>query len=184
MEEPTIEEVSLEQKRFLEERTREYKEQGADPLEAIHLAQNDWATAEEIRKKETDEVWDKFTNKIGLEKLLDDQMRRGLGTFKTAYEKAYPEKTIDFKLYYSSKKSEGGVIASVYLILEICRNGLWKVWRRKQINFQHIREMRDGYKWKLALQEAMYYDLMSFGITYCILLDEANEQPRKESRTN
>jgi len=177
MNEPLIKEVGEEELKFLAEKKSEYTRQGMSDKDAHELAMEDWKKLEANKNPEIDEAaWDQITKNIGLFDFLDDQIRRALGKYKSAWEKANPEQTMDFKLHL---KTHGGVgtagnkrlISGVSLILEKAQNGSWTVWREKKIEFTHIREMREGHKWKLALYEAMLHDLIAFGISYLVELD-------------
>lgn len=177
MNEPLIKEASEQELKFLAEQASQYVKQGMSDIDARALAAEDWKKLENLHDKMGEQAWDEFTRKIGLHTILEDQIRRCLGQYKAAWEKANAPYTLDFKLY---EKTRGGVgtsgnkqlIAGVSLILEKSLNGVWTVWRDKKIDFTHVGQMREAYKWKLALYEAMLHDLMAFGITYCLTMDD------------
>jgi len=164
---------------FLKEKQREYMAQGVHEVEAMQQATADLATKKAEMEEVGEEAWEQITKKVGLAEFLDDQLRRALGKVKTMWEGNNSGHTLDFKLHM---KTEGGVgtsgnkrlIAGVSLYLEYAIDGLWKVMRHKQIGFVHVREMKDGNKWKTTIHEALLHDIIAWGITYIILTDQYN----------
>lgn len=172
--EQIVQEVSREEIDFINAKSREYKEQGASDLDAAAMAAEDWAKAQKASDEAGEEMWDKITKQVGLADLLDDQIRRSLGVFKTTWQKHNPEQTVDFSLELYTEKGPSGLanrlIAGAGLRLSVSRNGVWSVWRDKRIAFQHIAEMRDGHKWKLKLYEAMLQDILAWGVNHMLVL--------------
>lgn len=194
MAETPIKTASEEELRFIEEKSKDYVAQGMAPEEATKLAAEDWTKMVGDEEGHAQEVWDKLTKQINLSDFIDDQIRRALGTYKTAWEKANPilddnkepmkdadgnimTHTLDFKLELKrvggvkGRKGDPRLITAVELTLEVARDGLWKVWRKKHIGFAHVREMREGHKWKLALYESMLHEVIMWGVTYMLKLD-------------
>lgn len=171
--EKLISEVRADEAAFLKQKVSEYTSQGVSDVEAMQQAAAEWKSLEEERDKQGEALWDEVTKKVGLCDFLDDQIRRALGVYKYKWDKANAPEEIDFKMELKSLGGlQGRMIAGAQLRLEIKRGGLWRLWRNKEIKFEHIREARATHKWKLALYEAMYQDLLSWGVTYCILCED------------
>lgn len=159
---------------FLKEKQREYMAQGVHEVEAMQQATTDLANKKAEMDQVSEEAWDQITKKIGLAEFLDDQMRRALGSIKTVWESNNNGHTLDFKLHLKTRGGVGNagnkrLIAGVSLYLEYAIDGLWVVLREKRIDFVHVREMRDGNKWKTAIHEALLHDVFAWGINYMIL---------------
>lgn len=178
--------LDVEEKRFIENKAKEYRMQGSSDEEADKMATEDWKKEKDNVEAANSEVWEKITKKINLHTFLDDQIRRALGKYKNEFHKNNKVETIDFRL------TEGniggvhgkGIVAGAYLQLEYARNGNWKVFRRKEVKFTHIKDMRLGHIWKLELYEAMLHDVFNWGMTYCIHLDKYNEQQSLNKTVN
>lgn len=185
--EKIIKEVTRAEQDFIEARVKEYTAQGASIIEAGKMASEDWAKTQEAVTDEQAAAWDKLTQSIGLADLLKDQLIRALSNYKDAYHAKFPEKSIDFNLQLKTKGVDGHytdnkrLIAQASLSLEFSYNGVWTVWRNKSVKFQHIREMRDGHRWKLALYESMLHDLIAWGVTNVINVQELKNLPKATS---
>lgn len=173
-----IQEVNPDELKFIDVKKQEYLSQGISEAEATQLAAEDYKKFTEETEAKQAELWNSLTKKIGLVDFLDDQIRRALGTYKTDWEKRYEGQTVDFKLHLQARRATGGLIGSAALILEIAINGVWKTWNEKVIKFRHIREMREGHEWKLALYESMFRELVSNAVTFRILSDQHAERTK------
>lgn len=184
--EPLVKEVSREELDFMEVKTREYIEQGANALEASKMAAEDWAKQNQEMTAEQQQVWDQLTKQVGLADFIKDQIIRCLSSYKKSYHKSFPNMSIDFKMYLKNRKLEGNqahMIGGASLFLEFCYNGVWYVWREKRVDFTHIREMRNGHAWKLALYEAMLHDILAWGVTHLINIHEIKHAPKQPANT-
>lgn len=172
-----VEEGNEQDLLFLERAIEQYKANGLNEAEAQAAANLDLKQLKEKNAEVGANIWKQLVKETKADKLLKDQLDRALGIFKTEFEKARKPHTIDFKLRFGTKgahynkKGELLRIASATLTLEVAQDGLWEVWRQKVIDFRHVREMRDGHGWRLALCEAMFQDFVSFGLNYQLLLD-------------
>lgn len=178
--ETNIQVASEEELEFLKGKKEAYVTQGVHEVEAMQLAAADWNKLSEDREAFAEKTWDEITKKVGMAEFVDDQIRRALGLYKTAWQKTHEGQTIDFKMRLDTKKSQkSGMIAGASLKLEVSVNGVWTVWRNKEITFQHIREMREGHVWKLKLYEALFCDLVGWGVSYALVMQETKDEIAK-----
>ena len=177
MEQNQIEEVSHEELSFIEGKKREYIEQGASEVEAIALATDDWKKAKEKADQEGEALWDKITKDIGAHDFIEDMVRRALVKYKEVWNKKNHPQTLDFELKMYSDPGPSGVISKNRLIagaglrLSVIKNGVHTLWRDKKVAFTHIRDMREGHKWKMALWEAMFQDILGWGVSYALAIN-------------
>lgn len=165
---------------FIDQKEKEYRMDGLSDKEAEEKAAHEWEEHKKEAEEQGEKQWAQITKKIGLSNFLDDQIRRALGVYKTGWEKANAPQTLDFKLYMKTKNGVSKrLIASVSLYLDIATNGVWRPWREKKISFQHVNEMRNEHMWKLKLYEDMFQDLLGWGVSYCMILDNNKEELQK-----
>src|SRR5688572_12526650 len=131
---PIIEGANPEMEAFIAELTNRYKIEGVHPVEAAQRAAHDWEELVKEREAQGDAAWQKFTKDIGLAEILDDQIRRALGVYKTMWSKEHAPQTIDFKLELKAKGRDDRefstytskhryLIAEVILSLSVSING-------------------------------------------------------------
>lgn len=177
---------------FINQKMEEYRAQGVAELEASAAANADWEAYLKKTEEEGEEIFQKLAKDVGLAELIDDQLRRALGLYKAMFDKQFAPQTIDFKLQLKARgkddlafKEFKGIhkrlIAEATLILEVGRNGVWQVFRQKTRQFSHIGEMREGHRWKLQLYEAMLHDVIGWGITQYINVDDIRKAKAAES---
>jgi hypothetical protein len=175
---PKVEEATEGDLLYLEERIAFYKAKGQKDDIAEAAAKFDLAEIVKKRKYAGEATWNQLVKETKADKLMNDQILRALGIYKTEWEKRNKPFTIDFKLRMESegekrnKHAEITSIAGVTLYFHVARNGVWKLWNKKTIKFQHIREMRDGHNWKLQLYEALFFDFVASGVTHRLLQDD------------
>lgn len=125
--------------------------------------------------------WQQLTKKVGMPDFIDDQIRRGLGIFMKRWNDSRPDDQIGFGLHLRQHRTNGGVIGSVSLALELKRDNKFQTIREKVVNFKHVKEMRHVHEWKMALYEAMLHDLISMAASHMIFIDEGRKSTPEQT---
>jgi hypothetical protein len=157
----------------IEALAKEFRMKGLSDEEADKKAREQYKKDDALAEQQ----WQDFIKKIRLYDILDDLMRRAIVAYKDNYNKNREVGDhIDFKLLLNKGRTHGkGAIFVVDLVFEIKRKGLWKTYNKKQLQFHHVKDIRNEAGWKFALYEAMFQGLLFNGITYMLSVEDARE---------
>jgi len=134
----------------------------------------DIATKSGLLTEATPEArWETFIKGIRLHDIINDSMQSSMNEFCKEYNKKNPTENLGLKLHLRKDKKEN-TIFGVTLVLEMRKNDTYTLLQKKQISFQHIRQLKEEASWKYALYGEMYNSLMSFSLTYLILQHDVN----------
>lgn len=116
----------------------------------------------------------KFIEGIRLNDIVYDCMQSSLNEYCKAYNKTNPEDNLGLKLHLRTIRNKVNVVWSVDLVLEMRRAGLYTILLKKNVEFQHVRQVRDEITWKYALYGEMFNAFVAISIHHLILTHDIN----------
>lgn len=178
--------MSDEQEKQVEELAKDFRMSGMSDEDADKKAREDIEKTIAI----ADDNYSNFVKKHKLYDILDDLIRRSFLRYEEEYQKMQAKlgnkDTIKFKLELQSDRTHGaGSMLSRTLVFSIARNGVWKVYNRKEIKFGHIKDIRDKESdWKFSIYEAFFNGLVFNGITYMLMTNDARKSGDSEPQNS